>query len=471
MKNSRFIHAVVVCLSVLALSSCSRGPVFSWAPILSDYYNPFGNKVFRNLCYAQSDTSIHPNEDVQCQSYFSIPDYPSNTFKVVPRDAKCADCLFFIGKHDDFVSSDADLARFDLHKKTIHVSEFRGLEWVKGDTFCIESYVQDFNSGSQQLVEITDARYGDKYYLPKTLCSRYFDPSIEYYLKNIYSRPSLNYEVLAYADGNPIAVTLSCDLGGQITLVSTPLMFSDYSLLFNNKEIVRLVMNITREAGCYVQEEGKEHLLQPIKFVSTAEYEDNDYYTDRYTYQSPFEFNDKIKGSASKFAKMAAKDIFTDFLYSLSKIILFFLIAVFSVFLLRRKQQIIPLFNGYRNRTAQYVRQVGLLYYNEGDFQTILKNKIVFFYAEVNERLHIQLSDVSLESQNASYLAAALSVDAMLEPFLHRANLALNKSLKVDEKVLEDMSRKMTVMSNILRGEQQQDVLMNMFLNNENNKV
>lgn len=426
-------------LAAVLLSACSNAPVQSWAPTLSNHNAPFGTSLCQQLFYEQAG-----DEDS------------------VPRE-----CNFYLNMHDpDHTSADAEKL-YRAGDCAMYASEFHESSLVEGDTFCIERYVESVNSGHEQLAEITDAVYKRKYYLPKQLCGRYFKKDIKQRLINLHGMRATKVEVLAYADGKPIAVRAINAAGGRVMLVSTPLLFSNFSLRYADRRNISLCLWLARWAGFWQMWKGNQNALQEVVFINPHDYaptpRPNDYNSSRYTYQCPISYEPGTERNASTSTTSEDYDLLQSLFKDLANAIWTCLLICTICLIFRRKQTIIPLFEGYRNRTAEYVRQVALLYYAEGDYAQILRNRVVSFFAEVKDRQHLQLADTEHEKENAALLAAALGANINLQAFVRDCNLLLAKKQEANASLLASMSEKMNAITKVLKGEKTQNDLPRLF--------
>lgn len=474
-------------LATLALASCSYEPEVSWQPTLDvEKYTadcPLGGGFFKQIVRCQEDTvMVYHNEDWNTSHYGGSEDCNNPTCDSLIEDSSkfnnwiCSyiddyrrihysvdpEQIVTLEMSDHFIWNETfDVSRLNEGLHTLHASELKNWGCVLGDTFCVDTLVRAFNTKNIKLTTITDSKTGKKYELPSFLCSRYFSSDAISKIRSYYDN-TLKDEgrVLLTSDKGPIAIAFSNKKGGSLVFVADPLIFSNLALNYKNHAMVQLMLSVLKQTG--FNRKDQPNLLLPMAVYDATKFMDYDY-TQENRYQSTF--NNTYHGGDVIDGEDLVDALSSD-MADYAKISIFFLACIFSVYLLRRRQQVIPLFNGYRNRTAEYIRQVGLLYFSDGNLGVVYKHKVVVFFKEVENRLHIQLTDADNLKANAEFLASSLGCQHLdLLPFLEYANHALSGKLDVAPIEFNTNCEKINVMSQILRGAALQGKLVALFSN------
>lgn len=454
MKSLLFLPRLVALLALSVILSACEDDLKDFSPEFRDSkHAPLGSGLLVDVINAQSDSLCI------CKSFLSFTDsYSLSTNSsvvllseeavVVGGATSMYHNLIMLGMKNTAVN-DSILYRAEKGCNTIIACEFEQLvtpvcsDLVLGDFFHVDDFVSQLNSDEIPMSSVVLEGSKKKYNVPSILCSRYFNQRGVDYLLQKFQSDGYKAKVLAYVDDNPIALSFQRGNGGVITLISAPLLFSNFGISYNKWAAVPLINEIFRQSGFYSKKKGNSNRLDKVYYCKQ-----NCNYSALY------------KGDYRAIPNEEADDGL-GFVFLFRDIILYILITllgVFSVFLIRRRHQAIPLFKGYINRTADYVRQVGALYYDDGDLGLVLKNKVVYFFSEVTERLHIQLSDKERLGEHAAFLAASIGCpDLNLEPLLKVLNKALDSKLEVDDATLAEMSDKMNAIIKLLRGEKLHD--------------
>jgi len=159
------------------------------------------------------------------------------------------------------------------------------------------------------------------------------------------------------------------------------LLFTNYGLLHENN--AELLVDLIKQAGI-------KNGLTRI-FYKQKQIDSNRYKGDILSTSSDFSIlNDLFKALATKIAIILG-------------ILIFILFLLFSA---KRRQRIIPVRQAPYNKTLDFIRQVSKLYFWRNDYSNMTRKKIVYFFAFINERLHIRMDDESLLSDNCSILSS-----------------------------------------------------------------
>ncbi|MBP3716029.1 MAG: hypothetical protein J6I79_00840 [Paludibacteraceae bacterium] len=458
-------------LSLLSLSACMRDVKIFDQTLDSDTKQPFGSNFFVAVLNAQSDSLCKKPYKLCSNSFFELyvgneAAFFSNT-PVAKYSSSFGRTNAILLEADDLAIDDSLFNRLYDGCNTLIASQFENMETldgpkgepiglVEGEFFSSSEFVKVINSGSFPMVEVCVDGLEKKVRVPSFLCTRSFNERALPYLTDLLERNGFICGVSATAGGRPIA--LRCENrknGAVMSLVTTPLLFTNFGISFDHWCAVDLVNALMRSSGLYSAETGKSDRLQPLALHCNGSYSYTFY---KGAYEKEPVFKDVMAPKETNHNYMG------NFYGDLAKFVLFVLAAVFSVFLFRRRRHSVPLFDGYRNRTADYVRQVGVLYYADSDLALVLKNKVVFFFSEVADRLHVQLSENEKIVPNAAFLAAAVGCpNTDMTGFLKQANAVLDGLARVDAAILADMSDKMNLIVAALRGELVHDQLVAVF--------
>ena len=473
MRFSRIsLKVAAFLLSLFSLSACMRDVKIFDQTLAADTKQPFGSNLFMAVLNAQSDSlyeeipyqfcsknffELYFGDEAAFFSYNPVAKYNSsfgrtNAILLEADGLAIHDSLFnrlYDGYNTLIASQFEDLLTLDGPK-----GEPIGL--VEGELFSPSEFVSVMNSGSFPMVEVCVDGLEKKVRVPAFLCTRSFNERALLYLTDLLERNGYSCRVTATAGGRPIALRCENKSNGAVmSLVTTPLLFTNFGISYDHWCAVDLVNALMRSTGLYSAETGKTDRLQPLALHCNGSYSYTFY---KGAYEKEPVFKDVMAPKETNHNYMG------NFYGDLAKFVLFVLAAVFSVFLFRRRRHSVPLFDGYRNRTADYVRQVGVLYYADGDLALVLNNKVVFFFSEVADRLHVQLSENEKVAPNAAFLAAAVGCpNADMKGFLIQANAVLDGLVRVDDAMLSDMSDRMNLIVAALRGELVHDQLVAVF--------
>lgn len=259
----------------------------------------------------------------------------------------------------------------------IATETFNGHIQTTADNFNFSRFLKEVNTQDKYEVSvIVDEMTGKDYSFPKQLCVKRFLNESE--MRNMGEEER---QVIARADGQPIAIRYRSYNGACILVISTPLLFTNYGLLHENN--AELLVDLIKQAGI-------KNGLTRI-FYKQKQIDSNRYKGDILSTSSDFSIlNDLFKALATKIAIILG-------------ILIFILFLLFSA---KRRQRIIPVRQAPYNKTLDFIRQVSKLYFWRNDYSNMTRKKIVYFFAFINERLHIRMDDESLLSDNCSILSS-----------------------------------------------------------------
>ncbi len=228
-----------------------------------------------------------------------------------------------------------------------------------------------------------------RYSYPSTLVSNYFEIEDEE-----------EWKVLASINEGPIAITKAVG-EGVLTLVSTPGLFTNFGLLFddNYPASAMLLSQLPQKNVHYTMfyHSGKGEPQTPLRyFLSVA----------------PLRWS----------------------LYLGVLIIL-----VFMVISSRRKQRAIPVVRPPKNATVKYVKTLGALFYRERDHKNAAMKLVNHFFQQVKEKYYVRI-----EFNEKFYQLFASKANVDREHVIKTFELiqSVKAQPQIEEKVLIDLSRK-----------------------------
>jgi hypothetical protein len=209
-----------------------------------------------------------------------------------------------------------------------------------------------------------------------------------------------SFQILAFdKERNPLALRLFWGKG-ELFLVSTPLMFTNYGILdggnasyafhllsyLKNKPIVRL-----QSYGKYSQKSSS-----PLRFIITH--------------------------SALRWAT-----------YSL-----IILLLLYMFFTARRRQRVIPPVNIPPNRSFAFMNLISNLSYQRHDNQEILNIKYTNFCAEIKKLTGISVEGTNTDKNDCQRLADKTGLEtSYIEKFIHDISTYINYNSEMDDKELK----------------------------------
>lgn len=89
----------------------------------------------------------------------------------------------------------------------------------------------------------------------------------------------------------------------------------------------------------------------------------------------------------------------------------FIAILVFMVFTARRRQRVIPEVEKPKNRNLEFVKLIGTLYYQKRDYRDLVLKKYAYFAEEMRRVLHVDLTDKSEDLRTFSVIATQAGME------------------------------------------------------------
>ena len=169
---------------------------------------------------------------------------------------------------------------------------------------------------------------------------------------------------------------MTCPVGkGEVILVSTPLIFTNYGILDGNNSayIFRLLSQmgefpVVRTEG-YVKE--------------TAE-----------TQQSPFLY-------------LLSRQPLRWALY-----LTMIAILLFMIFTVRRRQRVIPVIREPENKSLEFTELIGTLYYQKKDHADLVHKKFIYFAEELRREIQVDIEEVADDERSFRRIAQKTGMDA-----------------------------------------------------------
>ncbi len=228
-----------------------------------------------------------------------------------------------------------------------------------------------------------------EYTYPSSLVSNYFE--IE---------DMEEWEVLASITEGPIAVTKEVK-AGRLTLVSTPGIFTNFGLLFNNnyQASAALLSQLPTANVNYTMfyHSGKGEPETPLRYFLGVE---------------PLRWS----------------------LY-----LGLFLIVLFLVISSRRKQRAIPVILPPQNTTIEYVKTLGALFYRERNHKNAAMKLVNHFLMQIKEKYYVRVEFTEKFYQLFSY-KSNVDREHVIKTF--ELIQVVKSQPQIEEKVLIDLSRK-----------------------------
>lgn len=201
---------------------------------------------------------------------------------------------------------------------------------------------------------------------------------------------------------------------GYIYYCSTPLLFTNYGVL--NYDMNNLMMRMMSQISNH-----------PI--VKTTAYTGADDYDD--AYRSLFD---------ELFKEMP---LFKAFLLATLEMLLV------MFFMARRRQRIIPVVDAPKNRSLEFVKMIGTLYYQHHDNIDLVKKKYTYFAEEIRHRTGIDIEDVEENENIFRRLSENTGIDKIkIEKYIRDLRVIYNYTYNISN---TDMRMYINIMNKILK--------------------
>lgn len=375
MKISRsFIIAISVLLILMFALQLNLPQRYSWTPTFSHKdKNPFGCYVFDSIM-SQS-----------VPSGYSVTD---KTLYRICHDGNKVNVLI--------ISDDVNLSKTDVDA----IKDIVG----RGGNVLIAGNSKTYNTTSDSLMiknfgacfkygyfSITSLKRKIKNDASGSRDTIHWSMDNDVYKDNIYPVYSMmiedlmtadsadNTEVIAFRTGDaqdkelrvsPVAIRKEVGKGSVI-LVSTPLLFTNYGILdgSTSEYIFRLMSHISNN-----------HVVRTTSYMKTQDMADAE--------ASPLRF-------------FLGQPPLRTALY-----LALLVITLFLIFNARRRQRVIPVVEQPQNRSLEFVKLIGTLYYHNKDHSDIVRKKFAFFAEELRRLLMVDITDRDADRHSFSVISS-----------------------------------------------------------------
>ncbi|NDV66450.1 DUF4350 domain-containing protein [Bacteroides sp. 224] len=397
--NSIYIICILVFLVILFAVEHNRPKKFSWIPTYSRYdKQPFGSAIFDDVVLSSLDT-----EYTICDHtlYQLAEDSTQNRNVLVVADQ------LQLGKPD----VEAVLSMAEKGNKIMLVASQFG--YLLGDTlgfkmhygyFNIQQfkkYATSFVYNQDTICWQKDAVYNEaEYYLKSQLCYATF-----------YKRDSLKTALAKKKDGSTIAIKREVGKG-EVILVSTPLLFTNYGMLDNNNAalIFRLLTQL----------KGAPIVRTEAYGAGATGYED----------ETPFRYI--LSQPSLRWALYITMAV----------------IVLFMVFTARRKQRPIPVVRKLENKTVEFVKLIGTLYFQKKDHTDLLWKKYVYFAETLRRNIQVDIDNEEDDRRLAQVISDKTGMDkGEIEQLFRNLRPVSRGERRVEE---EEMKRTIDQMNKII---------------------
>lgn len=355
--NHLFIICIAVFLLLMFAIECRLPKKFVWAPSFSHYdKQPFGCAVFDSLL----STSLPKGYSLSRKTFYELEQEDTISRRGILVAANN------LSLTDVDVEAILKIAKRGNKIMLVSNSFNRNLE----DTLDFNSSYSYFSPAllkkyaAASLEKDTLFWIGDSaayprqsFYFYPQLCSSYLVPD------------SLPAKVLAEKGIPSVPVALSYPWGkGEIILISTPLLFTNYGVLDgkNATYIFRLLSQ-----------------MGDLPIVRTEGY-----------------------------MKQTAQIQMSPFRYFLSQrplrwalYLTMFTIILFMVFTARRRQRVIPVIHQPENKSLEFTKLIGTLYFQKKDHADLVHKKYIYFAEELRREIQVDIEEVANDEHSFSRIA------------------------------------------------------------------
>lgn len=374
--NRWFVLFVVVFLGLVFLAEFRMPRKFVWNPTFShNDKQPFGCYVFDSILSA----SLPHGYEVTKKSMYQMKD---DTVKRGYIFMVSNQWTWDLGKQE----TNALLSLAEKGNKILVA--YDGVNAILQDTLrymvipsfpqlSLREYVMQGKS-RDTIVWEGDSVYDRRsfYFYPQVMASRvknHNDSLPVKQLATIYHsyQNALSDDVPVTTDTASAAMSISVGKG-EIIVVSTPLIFTNYGILDapNHEYIFRIL-----------SEMGDLPIVRTEAYTKTTEE------------NSPLRYF--LSQPPLRWAVTLG----------------FIAILVFMVFTARRRQRVIPEVEKPKNRNLEFVKLIGTLYYQKHDYRDLVLKKYAYFAEEMRRVLHVDLTDKSEDLRTFSVIATQTGME------------------------------------------------------------
>ncbi|MEM7298181.1 MAG: hypothetical protein AAF391_07935 [Bacteroidota bacterium] len=228
-----------------------------------------------------------------------------------------------------------------------------------------------------------------EYEYPFSVTSNYFDLADD-----------SDWEVFASLEGNPILISRQFE-GGVLTLCSTPYVFTNFGLLFNeNYPAAASMLSVLPERKTHFSlfyHLGKGEPTTPFRYF--------------------------LRQDALRWSLYLA----------------LFSVAAFLIVTSRRRQRPIPVVEPHPNTTVQYVKTLGALFYQERNHKKAAQRIVSYFLHSLKEKYYLQI-DYSERFYKHLSAKSGVEINIVIQTF--ELILKVRDLPGIDEKTLMELTRK-----------------------------
>lgn len=212
-----------------------------------------------------------------------------------------------------------------------------------------------------------------------------------------------------------IPVAVSVPYGkGEVILVSSPLLFTNYGMLEGNTSVyIFRLMSYLADLPVY-----RTEAYVKTDAMLVAE-------------QSPF--REFIKRPPLRWALYLA----------------LLGVVLFMIFTARRRQRVIPIMSKPANRSLEFIQLIGTLYYQRKDHVDLVRKKFKLFAEELRKTAGVDISDVNTDDREYLFLAEKTGMNSnRLKKVIRQIRLVLHSEGNIS---VEEMRSLIDAMDTIVR--------------------
>lgn len=431
MKGSKwYIVFILLLLALMITLEYNMPRNFIWSPTFSQYdKQPFGAAIFDDVVsasipegYTVTDKTLYQLEqDSITGTAILIVEDHLNLSKV---DTESLFNLLNQGNKVMLVSENFGYTLADSLKMSVYRSYFsaRSLKnyasggntrdtiyWKQDSVFnAMEFYVYPhflwsyFSESDSLAVELAYKKTEDYVFIDEADDNELDEDEEEYDGAKLDSAliDSINYYPGAVRTTNALA--LRFQLGkGELYLVSTPLLFTNYGMLDSNNSLYIFRLLSYMKGMPLIRTEGYGNVYDepstPLRYFLS---------------QPPLRWGIYLT---------------------------MILIVLFMVFTAKRRQRVIPVIRKPENKSVEFVELIGTLYYQKKDHGDLVRKKYLFFAETLRRTIQVDLDDGGNDEEHARRIASKTGMD---KEDISRLLISLRRVLE-DEKAFmtEDLMK------------------------------
>ncbi len=373
--SNRIAKYILYVLSVLMLVSCEKNRE-NWAPKFSGYGLPFSMDAIEHALDQEGWRAflVTPVSDEDSTVLAKTDEYGETYYGAIRKErfTQAPSLLWVVYTQDEFdiapFNEDSLWARNENGNSTILACDnFGYLLPSKPAPFITDSLASEVQENKACKISVIKDNVADTTYnFPTQMCKSRISHNPNSSFLNRYAE----HRVLATIDSEPIAIQYKHENGSSLIFVSTPLLFTNYGLFY---------------------EEDAKFIFELFEMAKGADW--------RLMYQSTVKDSDyfitnppRLRGDKSA----SPNDYRNGLRYWRDKLIVYSIIALFIGFLLflaRRRERIIPVINKPENRTIFFAQQMGRNYMWKEEYNVVTKKKFIAFISYLQDTLNINLND------------------------------------------------------------------------------